>query len=488
MFLNRTIKKFISILLLFTFSLSIYCYSEDTNSANFVVYNKDVYGEALFAMESNSGLELYGKNENKKMFPASITKIMTVIVVLDNVVNLDNKVNFSYNAVTKDIDRNTTTIGASAGDVLSVAECLYCALLPSANDVANALAEYVAGNISDFTLLMNEKASKLGMTNTHFSNPSGLQDENNYTTAKDIAIMLKYAMTKNEFRQIIQTSSFKHSPIRKYKNPENSNNTVLNTNSLILKGNKNYYQYAIGGKTGYTKDAGYTLAAVANKNGMEMIVVVLGCKKNDERFDDFKNICNFYFDNYKSYNIREFDPIFKSGFTDMSIEGVILVRSLQLTVPEKASITIPKDVKIENVVKEITYEVEDTNNDNAIGTVKYYCDYKLVGSCSLLGLSPEEIEDIHTAYLNISQQDNESINENNKNSNRFINKDRPIYRTDDGKIAVSLPILSFFQILIFISIVIIFVLFFRSKYFIIIRDNINAKIVSYKYRFKNRKK
>ena len=359
---------------------------------------------------------------------------------------------------------------------MSVIECLYCVLLSSANDAANALAEYVAGNINDFTLLMNEKAEKLGMKNTHFSNPTGLHNENNYTTARDMALLLNYAMTKDEFRQITKTTSFKHSPIRKFRNPDNSNNTVLNTNSALLAGTSSYYKYTIGGKTGYTKDAGYTLAACAAKDGMEMLVVDLGCKKNEERFDDFKKICNFYFDHYKSYNIKELEPRFRDGYTDMSAEGVTLVKSLRITVPDKASITIPKTVNIRDVNINISYIVEIDRDNNAIGTVKCYYDNESVGYCSLLGLPPEEAEDIHTAYLNISQQESDRSTQTSNKSNRYINTDKPIYVNQDGVLTISRPVATFIGILFLLIIIAFLVLFFRSKYFIIIKEVINRRM------------
>ena len=476
MFVKKICKRIIPIILLFCLSLDIVCLPNIANNNVWARYEKELFGSSVYAMELNSGLVLFEKNPDKKMYPASLTKIMTVVVVLDNVSNLDEKLQFSYNAVTRDIDRNSTTIGASAGDVLSVIECLYCVLLPSANDAANALAEYVAGNINDFTLLMNEKAEKLGMKNTHFSNPTGLHNENNYTTARDMALLLNYAMTKDEFRQITKTTSFKHSPIRKFRNPDNSNNTVLNTNSALLAGTSSYYKYTIGGKTGYTKDAGYTLAACAAKDGMEMLVVDLGCKKNEERFDDFKKICNFYFDHYKSYNIKEIEPRFRDGYTDMSAEGVTLVKSLRITVPDKASITIPKTVNIRDVNINISYIVEIDRDNNAIGTVKCYYDNESVGYCSLLGLPPEEVEDIHTAYLNISQQESDRSTQTSNKSNRYINTDKPIYVNQDGVLTISRPVATFIGILFLLIIIAFLVLFFRSKYFIIIKEVINRRM------------
>lgn len=474
MLLNKVLTKIVSFLLSLCIILSIPCYANSKSNNIWVRYSDELYGESLYVMELNSGLVLYEKLPDKKMYPASLTKIMTAVVVLDNVGSLSEKLQFSYNAVNKDIDKNSTTIGASAGDVLTVMECLYCILLPSANDAANALAEHVAGNINDFTLLMNEKAEWLGMKNTHFSNPTGLSDENNYTTARDLALLLDYAMSKDEFRQIIQTTTYKHAPIRKYKNPDNSNNTVLNTNSSILKG-KYYYQYAIGGKTGYTKDSGYTFASCAAKDGMELLVIDLGCKKNEHRYEDFKKICNFYFKNYKSYNIRELDKRFSDGFTDMTCEGVTLVRALRLTVSKKATVTLPNGINIEDVDMSISYEVESNKDNNAIGTVKYYYDDKLVGSCSLLGLKPEEPEDIHTAYLNISQKENDENEQNANNRKKYINKDKPLYINEEGVITISKPLATFFLILLLLIIIGLFILLFRSRYFIIAKEHIEHK-------------
>ena len=155
-------------------------------------YNGEISSKAAIVMDADSSKILYSYNQDEKLYPASLAKIMTAIIVFDYVKgNYDSMVNFSYTAVTKDIDRNSVTIGASAGDQLSIKDCLYSLLLPSANDAANALAEYVAGSINDFVLLMNEKAENLGLKNTHFVNPSGLHDDNQYTTAYDMAIIAR---------------------------------------------------------------------------------------------------------------------------------------------------------------------------------------------------------------------------------------------------------------------------------------------------------
>ena len=137
-------------------------------------------------MDANSGAVLYGKNIHEQYYPASITKILTALVILENC-GLDDTVTFSYNAV-NNLEPNSTILGARAGDTLSVRDCLYALLLQSANEVANALAEHCSGDIESFAELMNRKAESLGCTDSHFANPSGLNDENHYTSAHDMAL------------------------------------------------------------------------------------------------------------------------------------------------------------------------------------------------------------------------------------------------------------------------------------------------------------
>ncbi len=480
--LNNVFVRFICIFLFFTLFINkIICYAA-SDSDIWVKYGGEINGRAGFLLDANSGFELYEKRSDEKLYPASLTKIMTAVVVFDNVNNIDEILTFSYNAVTNNLEKNATTIGASAGDTLSVKDCLYAILLPSANDAANALAEYVAGSIRDFVMLMNEKAKELGMTNTHFENPTGLHHDNQYTTARDLGKLMMFAMKNDIFTQICSTNSYKHAPIRRYKNPDNSNNVMLNTNSMLIRGNSNYYRGTIAGKTGYTSQSGYNLIVATERDGMRLIFVVLGCKKINDRFVDAKNVLNFYYENYKSLMIKDVDARFNTSMYDFTIKNIVIVEVLHITVNDRDCITLPKDVDFSDLTYKISYRVEDVNDPYSIGSISYYLNNKLVGSTSLQGRGDDSKEEILTSYLNLSSSVDEVKDVYSSQNSNYINVDMPIYRDSSGNLVFSKPILTLFMILsVLITITILF-LFFTSRYF----ANVNKMVYNRWRKFKRR--
>lgn len=434
---------------------SIGTYAKDIE---FPTYEDELESKAAFIMDADSSYVLFEKNANEKFYPASLTKVMTAIIVLERANgNYDDMVNFSYLSVTKDIDKTSVTIGASAGDQLSVKDCLYSLLLPSANDAANALAEYVAGSINDFALLMNEKAKNLGCTNTHFVNPSGLHDDNQYTTASDMAKILQYAMSYPMFLQISSSVSYKHAPIRRYKNPENSNNQVLNTNKIMVPGSGYYYNGVTSGKTGHTKLAGYNLATSARKNKMNLICVLLGGSSENNRYNEAKSLFDFYFNNYKSLSISDIDPRFSDSLGYISIDDVNLIDTLNITCSDNSHITLPNGTVFSDLKSNVSYVVEDQYDKYAIGTVYYYLDDKLVGKCNLDGKNIKDIDSIYTTHLNVSRVTNNFDDQNvieqvpfNSTNNKAL-----IYRNANGSLVISSTLIS----LIIIFIAIIFLIF-----------------------------
>ena len=438
------------------------------NKNGWPYFDGEITSKAALIMDADSSKVLYSYNQDERLYPASLTKIMTAIVVFDYVKgNYDSMVNFSYTAVTKDIDRTSVTIGASAGDQLSVKDCLYSLLLPSANDAANALAEYVAGSINDFALLMNEKAENLGLKNTHFVNPSGLHDDDQYTTAYDMAKILQCAMTYPIFYQISSSVSYRHAPIRRFKNPDNSNNQVLNTNSIMVPGSGFYYNGITSGKTGHTKAAGYNLAASARKNGMNLICVVLGSSKDKVRFNETKALFDFHFDNYKSLSIKNTDKRFSDSISNISIDDVNLIEALNITCNENSHITLPKSADESEVTSKISYEVDDPYNVYAIGSISYYLKDEFIGKCTLEGRNFKSIESIYTVYLNLSKaidDQNEdalvgSPNSDNNTSNALI------YKNNNGNIVVSKTLITMFLIIAIFILTISIITFLYVKVF-----------------------
>ena len=481
----KRIKKILSITLLFVTILSniVPIFADDKDGWPY--YNEEISSKAAVVMDADSSKMLYSYNQDERLYPASLAKIMTAIIVFDYVKgNYDSLVNFSYTAVTKDIDRNSVTIGASAGDQLSIKDCLYSLLLPSANDVANALAEYVAGSINDFVLLMNEKVENLGLKNTHFVNPSGLHDDNQYTTAYDMAKILQYAMTYPIFYQISSSISYRHAPIRRFKNPDNSNNQVLNTNSIMVPGSGYYYNGATSGKTGHTKLAGYNLAASARKNDMNLICVVLGASSDKIRFNETKKLFDFHFDNYKSLSIKKFDKRFSDSISNISINDVNLIEALNITCNENAHITLPKNIDENKVTSEISFQIDDPYNPYAIGSITYHLNNILVGKCTLEGRNFKEIESIYTVYLNLSKALEEKTD--TSVTNNTITQKNPtsalIYRNNNGNLVISNTLVTVFLI------VIIFILIIAISSFLYVKVLSNTNIQINKFLFRLRRK
>ena len=302
----------------------------------------EISADAAILIDSSSEKVLYSKNENQKMYPASTTKILTAILTIENC-NLNDVVTVPYEAISS-ITSGYSVAALQAGEQLTVEQLLQVMLVHSANDAANVLAFHVSGSIENFANLMNNKVSELGLTNTHFTNPSGMHDENHYTTAHDLAIIMKYCMKNDTFRSL---SSLKYCTIpatNKY------DVRVFNTtNELLIYDNRDvssnyYYKYAIAGKTGYTTQAKNCLVSVAKKENLELICVVLsaGIYPNNvsAKFVDTKSIFDYGYNNYTIKKLREKDAI----ATQIEIgNGTKETRNLDLLISDDLSALVTQD-------------------------------------------------------------------------------------------------------------------------------------------------
>ena len=302
----------------------------------------EISTDAAILIDSSSEKVLYSKNENQKMYPASTTKILTAILIIENC-NLNDVVTVPYDAISS-ITSGYSVAALQAGEQLTVEQLLQVMLVHSANDAANVLAFHVSGSIENFAELMNNKVSELGLTNTHFTNPSGMHDENHYTTAHDLAIIMKYCMKNDTFRSL---SSLKYCTIpatNKY------DVRVFNTtNELLIYDNRDvssnyYYKYAIAGKTGYTTQAKNCLVSVAKKENLELICVVLsaGIYPNNvsAKFVDTKSIFDYGYNNYTIKKLREKDAI----ATQIEIgNGTKETRNLDLLISDDLSALVTQD-------------------------------------------------------------------------------------------------------------------------------------------------
>ena len=261
------------------------------------------YSPSTLLMDLDSGKILYSKNANTRMYPASTTKIMTAILTIENCQLTDTAV-ASHNAIYS-VPSGYTHASIQEGEELTIEQLLNVLLIPSANEAASILAEHIAGSVEAFADMMNEKAVEIGCKDTHFVNPNGIHDENHYSTAYDLALMGKYAMQYDVFRDIASKTSCSLPATDKYPREDRLFNT---TNDLLRENyskaaNNYYYPYATAGKTGYTDAAQNCIVATATKDDISLLAVVLHGERTEDglsqRALDCKTLFEYGFNNYK---------------------------------------------------------------------------------------------------------------------------------------------------------------------------------------------
>lgn len=294
---------------------------------------------AAIVVDGDHGEVLYDYNAYEKMYPASVTKIMTSLVVLDAIdsgqLSLDTPITASAEAVR--LPEGSSTAGIKSGEILTVEQLLYCDLVPSANEACNILAEAVAGSTEAFVERMNAKAAELGMTGTHFANPHGLHDPDHYTTAYDIYLMASAAMEYEVFRTIVSTESFTLPATNL-----SDSRTFHSTNCLLGNWYAIGYTYsrAIGIKTGYTDEAGRCLASAAvDDEGRTFYCVILG---SEYAYDEDGNYTLYSFSESKRLLEWAFSNFRRITLLDENTENVI--REVPVTLSDEADYVLAQPV------------------------------------------------------------------------------------------------------------------------------------------------
>ena len=254
----------------------------------------NVAANGAIIIDANTGKVLYEKNADTRFFPASITKILTALLVIENT-QLDNRVIYSRSATTN-LESGAVTLGLVEGDNISVRDSLYGLLLKSANEIANGLAEHVSGSIPAFANLMNQKAKELGCTNSNFTNPSGLNDVNHFTTARDMALIAKACFANETFVQFDSTLNYNFPAT--IKKPTLTPITM--GHKMLNSADTRFYEGIIGGKTGYTSKAKNTLVTCAKRGNTKLITVILNANKT--QYEDTKAMLDYGFEVMKIEN------------------------------------------------------------------------------------------------------------------------------------------------------------------------------------------
>lgn len=268
----------------------------------------DISSTAAIVMETSTNTVLYSKNADQALYPASAVKVMTCLMALENS-SLDDQVTMTATGVSGVTDGGAN-ISAQLDEVFTMEQCLYAIMVASANDIALQVAEHISGSVEDFVAAMNTRAQELGCTNTVFTNPTGLPDENQHTTAHDMALIMEAAMTNDTFRTIAQTTSYTIPAT----NVSGGDRVLTNNFTMINSSSDSYYEPCIGGKEGYTEASGSTLVCEASKNNMKLVCVVLN-GASGVTDDEAIALLNYGFDNFTPLTLPDDDFNRLSGGT-----------------------------------------------------------------------------------------------------------------------------------------------------------------------------
>lgn len=345
---------------------------QETNQNTIPEPNFKIYSDGAVLMDSNTGKVLAGKDINKKVYPASTTKILTAIIAIENC-KLDEQMTASRNAVMS-IPSGYSNAGIQVGETLSFQDLLDMFLIHSANEIGFIFAEHISGSVENFADLMNQKAAELGCTNTHFTNPSGIHDVNHYTAAYDMALIARYCMKNETFRETVSKTSCKVAATDKYQE-----RYFKNTNDLIDSSSRYYYQYAIGVKTGFTTQAKNCLIGASLKDGVELITVALGAEATDDgrsgRYMDTISLFDYGFANYKFQEIATANNVMKEIIIPNATKET---KNLSLLLKNSISTTVPTDFDITTLNPSITLN-DDITAPIAEGTVLGKISYNIDG-------------------------------------------------------------------------------------------------------------
>ena len=361
-----------------------------------------VTAETAILMDAASGEILYNKKADQKMFPASITKLMTILLALEHG-ELTDEITFSHDAVYS-IEQGSAHIAIQEGETLTLEQVLRAIILRSANEASNGVAEYVDGSVEAFTKHMTERAKELGCKNTNFITANGLHDENHYTTAYDMALIAKELLTHDTYRSMMSETYFEIPPTNKQEEIRylHGQHQMLNSNSLY------YYEDAIGGKTGFTSEALNTLVTYAEKDGMELIAVVMKCNGADH-YTDTAALFDYGFANYESKTLLS-DAEYTSHITVTEVYNEKIIERGTITAAPAGEIThvVPKgtDISTATVEMHVPQTIEaPVAAGQKVGTMDILLNGKLLKTVDLVSqdsvdlLTDAEKEEIDASSL-----------------------------------------------------------------------------------------
>ena len=379
--INKSFKKIILLISSFCILLSpVYSYAGELNymEQNLTMPVKSnsvenwpigpaVSSYSAVLMDADTGVILYEKNAHEKMYPASTTKLMTSLLAMEKEgANLNDLVDFSYDAVMS-VPRDASNMGIDPGEKMTLEECLYGILVVSANEVANAVAEYVSGDIDSFVNLMNSRAKELGCTDTHFNNAHGYTDPNHYTSAYDLALMARPFFKNELLSKICRTPTYHW-----YATEYQPDDFILGSTNYFFRGTKSC-DGLVGSKTGYTDESRNTLVSCAERNGMKLICVVMK-EETPYQYDDTNLLFDYGFSNFEKVKVYDYET--KYTVTDESFfhsDSDVFGDSRPIfTMDSSSMVILPKTLTFKDLNSSLSFD--SLAGSEKVATVNY--DYK----------------------------------------------------------------------------------------------------------------
>lgn len=427
-FKSSSFHKFICTLLTVVLIFSIFIHNSEVNALadgeqSWPSY-PEIYAETGVLIEASTGAVLYDKDCHKKMYPASITKILTTLVALENG-NLSDMVEY-YHYDIYSLESGAAHIARQEGELLSLKDSLYAVMLKSANEAANAVAEYVARRtdayaskiselkssgqeyneskvaISVFADMMNERAKEAGALDSHFANPHGLFLEDHYTTCYDMAMITRAAAANDEFLKIESNTTYTIPATNK----QSETLTIANRHQMMFSYNPVYYEGILGGKTGYVDQSGTTLVTFARRNGMTLICVVMRSNSANV-YNDTRTLLDYGFNNFSLSNVSENEKNFSFGSSTGKLDTVFNTNTPLIELSNDGNVVLPKGVSLSDCTSELNFLDSSEQTDGKIAELSYYYNNKNVGGTSLI---LNTTDDVFSFGPTKSNNDNSSKN------------------------------------------------------------------------------
>lgn len=375
---------------------------------------------SAIVMELSTGTVLYSKNIHKKHYPASITKIMTSLLTLENSSPSD-VVTFTE-AEAHGIETGSSSMYCVPGEKFTIEQVLYGIMLQSANEMCLVAADHVAGSVDKFVEMMNQRVAQLGLKDTHFMNPNGLHNDDHYTSAYDMACIAREAWKNPSFQKICGTRTYQVKSTNKRKAGEILGGQLLNHHQMIngYETSSRYEKdYVIGGKTGYTSMAHSTLVTFAEKDGMQLVSVIMkgNSPKQGEpnEYTDTTRILDYAFEKFSKHAVNgENSDVNENLFN--TFDSYFNADQSPLRLSAESAVILPKGVALRKAKQQIRYDnsVKLQDGENVIGTVKYTYDGRMVGSTDIIYDSTKSASHLDEASRRIVDSEIRQIKTNNK--------------------------------------------------------------------------